>query len=59
MRVDLIQYTPDPEKVVAAAARLCYSSNPVPELLERLDDEAAAGFVRKLRQMGHLLRLSM
>jgi len=54
MRVDLIQYTPDPEKVVAAAARLCYSSNPVPELLERLDDEAVASFVRKLRQMGHL-----
>lgn len=54
MRVDLIQYTPDPEKVVAAAARLCYSSNPVPELLERLDDDLVAGFVRKLRQMGHL-----
>jgi len=54
MRVELIQYTPNPEKVVAAAARLCYSSDPVPELLERLDDEAAASFVRKLRQMGHL-----
>ncbi|HEY8911653.1 MAG TPA: FAD-dependent thymidylate synthase [Desulfosporosinus sp.] len=54
MRVDLIQYTPDPEKVVAAAARLCYSASPVPELLERLDDEVAASFVRKLRQMGHL-----
>lgn len=54
MKVDLIQYTPDPEKVVAAAARLCYSSDPVPELLERLDDEAVASFVRKLRQMGHL-----
>jgi len=54
MRVDLIQYTPDPEKVVAAAARLCYSSNPVPELLERLDDEVTASLVRKLRHMGHL-----
>lgn len=54
MRVDLIQYTPNPEKVVAAAARLCYSADPVPELLERLDDELVANFVRKLRQMGHL-----
>lgn len=54
MRVDLIQYTPNPEKVVAAAARLCYSANPVPELLERLDDELVASFVRKLRSMGHL-----
>ncbi|WP_088187392.1 FAD-dependent thymidylate synthase [Desulfosporosinus sp. FKA] len=54
MRVDLIQYTPDPEKVVAAAARLCYSADPVPELLDRLEDETVARFVRKLRDMGHL-----
>lgn len=54
MNVELIQYTPDPEKVVAAAARLCYSPDPVPELLERLDEERVANFVRKLRSMGHL-----
>lgn len=54
MNVELIQYTPDPEKVVAAAARLCYSPDPVPELLERLDEEKVASFVRKLRSMGHL-----
>ncbi|MDP4158295.1 MAG: FAD-dependent thymidylate synthase [Bacillota bacterium] len=54
MRVSLVQYTPEPEKVVAAAARLCYSSDPVPELLEQLDDEMMGNFVRKLRDMGHL-----
>lgn len=54
MKVDLIQYTPDPEKVVASAARLCYSADPVPELLEHLDEETVARFVRKLRAMGHL-----
>lgn len=54
MNVELIQYTPDPEKVVAAAARLCYSADPVPELMERLSDEKIAGFVRKLQSMGHL-----
>lgn len=54
MNVELIQYTPEPEKVVAAAARLCYSSDPVPELMERLTDEKIAGFVRKLSTMGHL-----
>jgi thymidylate synthase (FAD) len=54
MNVELIQYTPDPEKVVAAAARLCYSPDPVPELLERLDEEKTAEFIRKLRSMGHL-----
>lgn len=54
MRVDLIQHTPDPEKVVAAAARLCYSADPVPDLLQHLDDETVASFIRKLRVMGHL-----
>ncbi len=53
MNVELIQYTPDPEKVVAAAARLCYSSDPIPELLERLDEEKVASFVRRLSSYGH------
>lgn len=54
MKVELIQHTPDPERVVAAAARLCYSADPVPELLERLEDEKVADFVQKLRKLGHL-----
>lgn len=54
MNVELIQYTPDPEKVIAAAARLCYSPDPVPELMEQLSDEKVANFVQKLRSMGHL-----
>ncbi|HHY27545.1 MAG TPA: FAD-dependent thymidylate synthase [Desulfitobacterium dehalogenans] len=54
MNVELIQYTPDPEKVIAAAARLCYSPDPVPELMEQLDEERVANFVQKLRSMGHL-----
>lgn len=54
MKVELIQYTPDPEKVVAAAARLCYSPDPVPELLESMDSDRVAIFIDKLRSMGHL-----
>ena len=54
MKVELIQHTPDPEKVVAAAARLCYSSDPVSELLEQLDGDKVVSFVRKLQEMGHL-----
>lgn len=54
MNVELIQYTPEPEKVVAAAARLCYSADPVPELMEKLTDDKIASFVRRLRSMGHL-----
>ena len=29
MNVKLITYTPDPEKVVASAAKLCYSSSDI------------------------------
>jgi len=54
MHVELIQYTPDPEKVVAAAARLCYSADPVPELMESLSEDRVAEFVRRLYAMGHL-----
>lgn len=54
MNVDLIQHTPDPEKVVAAAARLCYSSDAIPDLFEQLNDDKVANFVRRLREMGHL-----
>lgn len=54
MRVELIGYTPEPEKVVAAAARLCYSSDAVPELMENMSEERIAEFVTRLRKMGHL-----
>jgi len=54
MKVELIHYTPEPEKVVAAAARLCYSADPVPELLESLNSTKVEEFVTKLREMGHL-----
>lgn len=54
MKVELISYTPEPERVIASAARLCYSPIPVPELLEQLDEEKIAQFVDKLRRLGHL-----
>ncbi|MDR1960785.1 MAG: FAD-dependent thymidylate synthase [Gracilibacteraceae bacterium] len=54
MEVRLIAFTPEPEKVVAAAARLCYSSGAVPELLSGLEAENSARLVEKLYKMGHL-----
>ena len=32
MRVELITHTPEPEKVVATAAKLCYSSSDIDSL---------------------------
>lgn len=51
--VKLIAYTPDPEGVVAAAARLCYSPTGVEALMEQYTPEQNAKFVRMLASMGH------
>ncbi len=51
-RVVLVRYTPDPEEVVAAAAKLCYASD-TSSILQQ-EGEKAAGFVKRLRRMGHL-----
>lgn len=54
MKVKLIAYTPDPERVVATAARLCYAKGTVDEVLERSGDaEETEEYLRKLTAMGH------
>lgn len=53
MKVKLIQYTPEPEKVVAAAAKLCYSSVGVDEITKNLTDDNAGKFVDMLMNLGH------
>lgn len=51
--VKLIAHTPDPERVVAAAARLCYSPVGVDALLEQQTPEKNTKFVKMLASMGH------
>ena len=53
MKVALISHTPDPEHVLAAAARLCYSSVDIATVMESLTPEKTAEFVRKLAALGH------
>ncbi len=53
MRVTLIAHTPDPEKVVAAAAKLCYSSSDVQTLMDNLTPEKVESFVELLASYGH------
>ena len=53
MKVKLLAYTPDPEKLVAAAAKNCYSSTDVDSVLEGLTEEKTAGFVNMLSEIGH------
>ncbi len=51
--VKLIAYTPEPERTVAAAARLCYSPASIDQVMERLDEEQTAAFVDMLAEIGH------
>lgn len=53
MNVTLIAHTPDPEKVVAAAAKLCYSSSDVQTLMDNLTPEKVESFVKLLASYGH------
>lgn len=53
LNVKLIAHTPDPESVVAAAARLCYSAVGVEALLEAQTPEKNTKFVKMLATMGH------
>lgn len=54
MRVDLLSKTPDGEKLIAAAAKLCYSKSGVADLFDAMTDEAAGGFLSMLTEIGHV-----
>lgn len=53
MEVKLIAHTPDPEQVVAAAAKLCYSPVGVKDILGKMSVEDAEKFIRRLGELGH------
>ena len=54
LKVKLLQYTPEPEKTIAAAAKLCYSPVGVDDILENLTDEGAEKFLNMLMSYGHM-----
>ncbi len=53
MNVKLIANTVFPEKVVAAAAKLCYSESGAMKLMDGMTDEKAESFVEMLGTIGH------
>lgn len=53
MKVTLIVHTPDPERTVAAAAKLCYSPAEIDTILDGLTPEKTAGFLEMLGEIGH------
>lgn len=53
MKVELINYTRDGERLIAQAGKLCYSPVGVDEIMEDLDDESVDKFVKMLMKLGH------
>lgn len=54
MKVRLIKYTPQPLRMVALAARLCYSSVGIEDIDRDLSDEEAEKLVKFILKSGHL-----
>lgn len=53
MYVKLIRYTPDPERAVATAARLCYAGVSAVDLDKKLNDTTVANMVTRMVSSGH------
>ncbi|MGJ0847545.1 thymidylate synthase (FAD) [Tissierella praeacuta DSM 18095] len=53
VKVELLRYTPDGEKLIAAAARLCYSPIGVNEIEESLNEEKVESFLSLLMDLNH------
>lgn len=53
MKVILVSFTPEPEKVIASAAKLCYSKVGATEIIENLTEEKTEQFLELLVEMGH------
>ncbi|MDO8964401.1 MAG: FAD-dependent thymidylate synthase [Coriobacteriia bacterium] len=53
MDVRLLNHTPDPERAIAAAARLCYAPVGAAELLETMTDESIRRVLKTVITSGH------
>ncbi len=53
MNVQLLTYTPNPEKTIATAAKLCYSPSTIDTVSDGLSDEKTESFLQMLSEIGH------
>jgi thymidylate synthase (FAD) len=53
MKVVLLSYTKDAERLCAAAAHSCYSPDPASDILEGVEEAKAGGFIDRVVGMGH------
>ncbi len=53
MKVELLAYTPDADKLVSAAAKLCYAKSDIDTLMENLTPDKVSSFLKLLGDLGH------
>ena len=53
LKVKLLAHTPDADKLVAAAAKLCYAKSDVDTLMDNLTPEKTEEFIERLAELGH------
>ncbi|MEG0641119.1 MAG: FAD-dependent thymidylate synthase [Clostridium sp.] len=53
LKVKLIAHTENPEKIIAAAAKLCYSNSSVEDILDELTDDKTQKFIGMLMSLSH------
>lgn len=53
MKVTLLNFTPEPEKTIVLAAKLCYSPSHIEELEEKVRGLSYEKFLHKILGMGH------
>ena len=54
MKIKILAHTPNPERVIALAGKLCYSPVGIDELNDKISDEQVKKFITKLSDMGHM-----
>lgn len=53
MQVELLYHTPDPERAIATAARLCYAPVGAAELMETMSEERVRSVLSTIMASGH------
>lgn len=53
MKVTILSHTPEPEKLIAAAAKLCYASADIDSLFSSLTTDKVESFIARLEALGH------
>lgn len=57
MQVELLYHTPDPERAIATAARLCYAPVGASELMETMSEERVQSVLSTIMKSGHFSTL--